>query len=45
MLLKQVVDVLDAREVAFANAIYSLVQPADRRAERDAVVTNFSFAL
>ena len=31
--------------IALANAIHSLVQPADRRSQRDAVVLNFSFAL
>ena len=45
MLLEHVVNVLDAREIALANAIHSLVQPADRRSQRNAVVPNFSFAL
>ncbi len=45
MLLEHIVDVLHARDVALPNAIHSLVKPANRRPERDAVVTNFSFAL
>src|SRR6266403_1018353 len=45
MLLKHVVNVLDTRELALANAIQSLVQPADRWSQRDSVVPNFSFAL
>ena len=42
MLLEHVVDVLHACDIAFANAIDSLVEPADRRAERNAVITDFS---
>ena len=42
ILLEHIVNVLDAGDVAFANAIHSFVKPADRRPERDAVVTNFS---
>src|SRR6266478_1204830 len=45
MLLEHVVDMLHARHVAFANAIHSLVQPADCRSQGDAVIPNFSFAL
>src|SRR5204863_3806221 len=45
MLLKHVVNMLDAREIALANAIHALIQPADRRPERNSVVPNFSFAL
>src|SRR5205807_10440534 len=45
MLLEHVVDMLDARHVALPNAINSLVEPTDRRPQRDAVITNFSFAL
>ena len=42
MLLEHVVNVLQARDVTLANTIHSLVQPADRRTERDAVITNFA---
>src|SRR5437773_3352559 len=45
MLLKHVVDVLHTRELARANAIQSLVQPADRWSQRNAVVPNVAFAL
>src|SRR4029453_5452579 len=39
MLLKHVVDVLQTRHVALTNTIRSLIQPANRRPERNAVVT------
>src|SRR5439155_25300626 len=45
MLLEHVVDVLHTRDVSFANAIRSLVEPANRRPERNSVITNFSFGL
>ncbi len=45
MLLEHAINMLDAGEIAFANAIHSLVQPADRRSECNAGITNFSFAL
>ena len=45
MLLKHVINVLDTRDIALANAIHTLIQPADRRPKRNAVVPNFSFAL
>src|SRR5215470_9363327 len=45
MLLKDVVNVLDAREIAFPNRIHSLIEPADRWPQRNAIVPNFSFAL
>ena len=45
MLLEHVVDVLHARDVAFANAIDAFVKPADRRPERDPGVTDFSARL
>src|SRR5438034_10129990 len=45
MLLKHVVNVLDTRELALANAIQSLVQPADRWSQRNAIAPNFAFAL
>ena len=40
MLLKQIVNVLHARDVALANTIGTFIKPADRRTERDALVTN-----
>src|SRR5439155_5641980 len=45
MLLEHVVDMLQARHVAFANAIPSLEQPPNRRPQGDAVITNFSCRL
>src|SRR6266404_508666 len=45
MLFENIVNVLQARDFALANAIYAFIKPADRRSERDAVVTNFSGGL
>ena len=45
MLLEHVENVLHAREIPLANAIHSLVKPANRRSKRNAAVANFSFAL
>jgi len=45
MLLKQIVNVLHARDVAVTNTIDTFVKPADRRTERDAVGPNLSSAL
>ena len=42
MLLEHVVNVLDAGDVAFPDAVDAFIKPADRRTERDAVMTNFS---
>ena len=42
MLFKYVINVLQARDVALANAICPFVKPADRRTERDAVITNLA---
>src|ERR1700719_3402356 len=44
MLFEDVVDVLRAGDLAFANAIRSFVMPADRRTERDSVITNLAAA-
>ena len=43
MLFEHVVDVLQTRNIALTNAVYSLVKPADCRAEGDAVMPNFPF--
>ena len=43
MLLKHIVDVLHARDVALANAICSLVKPPNRRTERNSVIPKFPF--
>ena len=45
MLLKHIVNVLHARDVSLTNAIRSLVQPANRRSQCDAIVPNFSVGL
>src|SRR6476660_6294731 len=45
VLLEHVLNVLDACEFALANAIDRLIQPANRRTQRNAVVPNFAFAL
>ena len=41
MLLEHIVNVLHARDLAFANAIDAFIEPADRGAERNAVITDF----
>ena len=43
VLFEQVINVLQARDVALTTAVYSLVKPADRRTERNSIVPNFSF--
>src|SRR5437868_3764722 len=45
MLFEHVENVLHAGEVALADTIHPFVEPADRRAERDAVITNLSGGL
>ena len=40
MLLEHVINVLNAGDVAFANAIDAFVKPADRRPERNAGIAN-----
>jgi len=42
MLFEHVVNMLNAGDVALANAIDAFIQPADGRAERDTVGTNLS---
>ena len=44
MLLEHIVDVLHARDLAFANDVDAFVHPADGGSKRDAVVTNFAGA-
>ena len=45
VLFENVINVLHACDVAFANAVDAFVEPANRRTERDAVIANFSRAL
>ena len=44
VLLEHIVNVLQAREVTFADGVDAFVHPADRRAKGNAVVTNFAGA-
>src|SRR5262249_2920465 len=45
MLLEHAVNVLQACDIALANAIHAFVEPADRRAEGNSVVTNLPTSL
>src|SRR5207244_7021455 len=45
MLLEHVIDVLQTGEFTVANGVDSLVQPTDRRPERNTIVTNFARTL